>query len=306
MGAGIVRTVIATAVALSALGGHTATAAQTGRDADLAVLGTANQLVIEAGLNDDGGRDYYAEFNFGLPDLRLFVSAAHTRNELEELAVGPVVLEATNITTDYFAAGVSSDPFAPMTVAADASYWGDEDAITTQTARVQLGFNTRAWNLQLAPQFRTIAVHTLIDRTRTLETNGFSLSATYFGLGSLSVTAGYNKNYYDQNLSVVASLRALLLVLRGTLSRQTLELAAGLEDERLSAAAYYALPGALIGVDWFQSVSAVDESRINVVTMNAFWDVSAQWQLRLKAGQQHSSTGEPPLIFASTGFAFRW
>jgi len=270
------------------------------------VVGLPNQLVIEAGLDNDGGQDYYAELNFGLPDLQVFVAAAHTRNELEELAVGPAVLEATDITTDYFAAGVSSPPFAPVTVGADASYWGDDDAVTTQTARVQLGANTRDWSLQLAPQLRTIAVHTLSERTRTLDSNGYGISATYFGLGPVSVTLGYNKNYYDKDLSALASLRALLLVLRGTLSRQALELAAGLEDERLSAAAYYALPGALLGVDWFQSVSAVDDSRINAFTLSGFWDLTAQWQLRLKTGQQRSSTGESPLTFAGAGFAFRW
>jgi len=270
------------------------------------MVGLANQFVLEAGLNDDGGEDYYAEFNFGLPDLMLFLAAARTHSKVEEIAIGPIVLEATDVTTDYLAAGVSSEPFGPFTFGVDASHWGDADAITTQTVRVQLGANTRDWNLQLAPQTRAIDMHTLGGRTRTVDSNGYGVSTTYFGLGPLSITLGYNKNYYEQDLSRVASLRALLLVLRGTLSRQTLELAAGLEDERISAAAYYALPGAMLGVDWFQSVSAVDDSRSNAITLSAFWDVTARWQLRVKAGQQYPDTNETPLTFASAGFAYRW
>ena len=257
-------------------------------------------LSLEWSAGDDGRSDLYLDLDLAIGGPRLLFSAARSR----------IDNEFSSYTIESYLVGLSNDPLDRVNYGAELEQWGREDHITATSLRGFLAWNGRDWTATVRPQRRHIVLTTseLCQRFPAcpeqweVESYGIGIDGIYYWQ-AWGFTAGVSLQDYDRDLSPLAN-SALVIRLFSPLA---LELATGFEDYGISAGLRYAFRRALLSVDEYRSVSAVDGLASWLTSARLSIDLDRHWRLRLSAGQlRMPALDDGDTLYGGLGFVYGW
>ena len=257
-------------------------------------------LSVEWSAGDDGRSDLYLDLDLAIGGPRLLFSAVQTR----------IDNEFSDYSTQSFLIGMVNDPLQTLNYGAELEQWGRADHITSTTVRGFLAYNSLDWTLAIRPQWRNIVLSTsdLCRRFPTcpdewrIESYGIRVDGNYYW-GAWGFALGLSAHDYDRDLAPLATNPWVIRLF----SPLALELAMGFEDYGMSAGLRYAFRRALLSVDEYRSVSAVDGLASWLTSVRLAIDLDRQWRLRLNGGllrMPEISGGST--LYAGVGAAYSW
>ena len=259
-------------------------------------------LTVEGGGDSEGSSDSYLSLDYGLPaGARLLVSLAGNRNDSQYNA----------ITTHTTRVGVSSNPLDKLSAGVELEHWGQEDVLVTDTLRIVMESSLDNWLFSLRPEWATLTLTTdcialIIANCKPEEkvhSSGVAIDINYFTDGPWGFSIGYASHSYDRHIEALDKYPVFQLVF----SAATLDLAAGVEDSRSRVGVSYATTHSLWGLSHLRSVAKVGGSESLVTTLRFSTDITKQWRLRLRAGNQHYADNSADRVgFAGAGLSYSW
>ncbi len=258
-------------------------------------------LSFEGGGDAQGSRDQYLDLDYAfVGESRLLAAVARTRSNGRN----------NSITTRSILLGFRTDPLERLSIGVDLETWGEKGSLETKTLRAILDVSLQHWQFSLRPQWRTLTFSTdcvriirpLCRSDAEVKSTGTALDVSYYPDGPWSFSLGFARHDYDRNVEALALNPRLQFVF----SAATLDLSAGLEDRRSSAAVFYFSGDALWSFSWLKSISRVTGEAGFVHTLRFSTDLGEQWRLRLRVGNQTLEKGRDPVGFAGAGLAYSW
>ncbi len=257
-------------------------------------------LSVEWSAGDDGRRDRYLDIDLAIGGPRLLFSVAQMR----------IDNEFSDYSTQSFLIGMVNDPLQVLNYGAELEQWGREGHITSITLRGFFAYNSLDWTLVVRPQWRNIVL-SASDRCRRfpacpdewqIESYGLRTDASYYWR-TWGLALGLSVHDYDRDLTPLATNpRAIRLF-----SPLALELAMGFEDYGISVGLRYAFPRALLSVDEYRSVSAVDGLASWLTNVRLSIDLERQWRLRLNGGLlRMPDIDDGSTLYAGVGAVYSW
>lgn len=184
-----------------------------------------------------------------------------------------------------FKIGYNSAYGAPFEYGVVYDYWGKSNELWTHNLSVPLRWNTNDWGFGLKPLLTRINLYALPSdgSPRQLEhTNSQAIEGAieYYGFGNwdFKINGGYY--HYDTDLSRFDNPVASSLF-----SDVTLVLSYGFPESRLGLGAAYNFKSWRLGGRWEGTVSAVDNSRIDITSLNTAIYLSKSFMLDLEGGR---------------------
>jgi len=270
--------------------------------------GLPSTFAFEGGGDSQGGRDYYLDLDYAfVDDLRLLASVTRNRSDSQN----------NPITTRSILLGFRTDPLEPLSVGVDLETWGKKGALETDTLRIVMDVSLQHWQFSLRPQWRTLTFRRSCVRinqrrcqldTEVIDTEikstGISLDMSYYTNGPWAFSLGFARHHYDRKERTLGRRGPFVF------SAATLELATGLEDRRRSIAVFYFSDNALWSFSRLKSISS-SISRIRgetnfIHTLRFSTDLSEQWRLRLRVGNQTLEKSGGQVGFVGAGLTYRW
>jgi len=257
--------------------------------------GLPSVLSFEGGNDTLGNRDYYLDLDYAFVDeSRLLASIA--RNYFTS--------QNNSINTRNILLGFRTDPLEPLSGGVDLETWGKKGSLETDTLRVVIDINLQYWQFSLRPQWRTLTFDRDCIRPgcQEVKSTGTAFDMSYYTDGPWSFSLGFARHQYDKKVELLASQPRW----QRQFSAAALNLSTGLEDRRHSVAASYFSGDALWRFSWLKSVSKVTGDASFVYMLRFSTDLSEQWRLRLRVGNQTLEKGRDPVGFAGAGLAYSW
>ena len=263
--------------------------------------GLSSVLSFEGGGDAQGSRDQYLDLDYAFVGYsRLLASVAHNRSGSQN----------NPITTRSVLLGFRTDPLEPLSIGMDLESWGKKGSLETDTLRMVMDVSLQHWQFSLRPQWRTLTFSTDCVRVirrfcrpeEEVKSTGMAFDVSYYTDGPWSFSLGFARHQYDRDVELLALEQRLEFVF----SAATLELSSGLEDRRNSIAVFYFSGDALWSFSWLKSISRVTSEASFVQTLRFSTDLSEQWRLRLRVGNQTLENGRDPVVFAGAGLAYSW
>jgi hypothetical protein len=223
------------------------------------------------------------------------------------LGTSKTVGDNASLRTDFWSAGIGSDPLGDFSIGLDYSVWGNEHAMTIHSVRATFGFNSDHFSLTLSPQQRTIRLRLKEPYSQQRphwqeESQDIGITATWYALPDWSFSSNYIQYHYTANpVRLATDYRAALIF-----SQDTLQLASGLDDNRMVLGVNHYLEKTVLGGEWARSLSAVDNSTATTVTLLISTERSRSWRLDLHGGVQNTEYNDSAILFADIGVAYRW
>jgi len=261
--------------------------------------GLPSMLAFESGGDSLGSRDYYLDLDYAFAnDSRLLASVTRNRSDSQN----------NPITTRSILLGFRTDPLEPLSVGVDLETWGKKGVLETDTLRMVMDVSLQHWQFSLRPQWHTLTFSRSCVRinqrrcqfdTEVKSTGmGMALDVSYYTNGPWSFSLGFARHQYDRKEKALGRRGPFVF------SAATLELASGLEDRRRSVTVFYFGDDALWSFSRLKSISTGEANFIHTLRFST--DLSEQWRLRLRVGNQILEKGGDRVGFAGAGLAYRW
>jgi hypothetical protein len=249
----------------------------------------------------EGSRDSYFDLDYAfVDDSRLLFSSSSNRSDSQD----------NPITTRSVLLGFRTDPLARFSAGVDLEHWGEEDTFVTDTLRVVMDVSLQYWQFSLRPQWRTLTFTTdcvaiilpQCDPEVKVKSTGAAFDVSYFSDGPWSFSLGFARHDYDKDIQALAQHPVFQLIF----SAATLDLSAGLEEQRSSAGVSYFSGDHFWSFSRMKSVSAVTGVTSFVNTLRYSTELNKQWRLSLNMGGQTLENGDDRVGFAGAGLAYSW
>jgi hypothetical protein len=240
--------------------------------------------------------------DYGLPGgARLLLSRATNRSDTPD-----------SITTTHTTrVGVSSDPLSNFSAGAELEHWGRQDVLVTDTLRVVLEASLEHWLFSLRPEWATVTLSTdcvaviiaNCNPEEKVHSTGAAVDIDYFTAGPWGFSLGYASHTYDRHIEALGRYP----VFQWVFSAATLDLAAGVEDNRTRVGVSYATVHSLWGLSHLRSMAKVGGAESLITTLRFSTDLSEQWRLQLRLGRQrYRDDSNDSVGFAGAGLAYSW
>lgn len=256
--------------------------------------GLPSVVSASASIDNSDSSSFYFDSDLALPgSLRLGAGGGNNANAASRIDVK---------TTSYHAS-LATDPLKDVALGIDYEHWGEDNALLSDTWRVDFTVNLADWSLRFSPARSTITGYTVLRAYPQfdLDSDRYDAGISYFSPSDWYVTAGYTYYNYSRDVSkVTTSLRAAAL-----LSPATLQLLSVLDQRRYSFGIGYNLADDQIGVDWSRTESALDASHYTTLSLFYSKPFLLNWAADISIGQQHASYGDT-LSFANLVLNYFW
>ena len=242
-------------------------------------------LSVSAGYDDTHSSSAYLDSDLALPaGLRLSAGGGNNANANSRI----------DVKTNSYHAGLASDPLKGVAIGIDYERWGEDNALLSDTWRVDFTVNVADWSLRLSPARSTITGYTrsgisaAIPPQFDMDSDRYDASISYGGSSDWNVSAGYTYSNYSRDVSKVATSLLVALVL----SPETLQLMSVLDQRRYLFSVAYNIADDQIGVDWSRTESALDASHYTTTSLFYSKPFGSQWAADVSLGQQQASVGD--------------
>ena len=243
-----------------------------------------SSLWLEYNIGLENSKNYYAELDLAIvADHHLLLGGGKSD-----------VLTLTDRVDLYtLTLGYNSPYGAPFEYGLIYDFWGNTDELWTNTLSVPLRWNTQNWSLSLRPQFMRIFLYTQrrFNRTRRLhssDSRALSGEVTYYGFERWELGVSASAYSYEADLSKLDSPIAPFLF-----SDITLVLSYGFPSSRLAASLAYNFDNWRLGIRQEQTISAVDDSRLDITSLSSNFYLSNDFSLLLEAGYIGIENSQP-------------
>jgi len=259
--------------------------------------GLPSVLAFEGGNDTLGSRDYYLDLDFAFVNQsRLLVAMARNYSTHQN----------NPITTRSILLGFRTDPLERFSIGVDLESWGKKGFLETGTLRAIMDINLQQWQFSLRPQWRRLAYFARrcarSECRREVKSTGTAFDVSYYTNGPWSFSMGFARYQYNEKVERLGQGR----VFPRRLSATTLNFSTELEDYRRSVAVFYYSDDLLWGYSWLKSVSKITGEASFVHTLRFSTDLSEQWRLHLRVGNQTLENSGKSVKFAGTGLAYSW
>ena len=254
-------------------------------------------LSLSYGADVDGGRNLFVSSNLRLNRyLRLTLTYGDS-NQNSNVSV-------VDLDTKTYLAGLTLVADPDFSAGFEYEYWGEEDSLITKTGRLVFDVGIGDWMLTAAPEMRKITVY-FSNTSRDLDSKALAVTLGYYGWEKLSFSVGYTKYDYEKDVSKL-DLNLFQLIALGrerALAIATLQNAT--DDHVWIAEASYYAQSAILGINWVQTVNAIDESTSYVTSGFITAEINANWTVNFNAGWLEDVENETS-EFASVGLSYYW
>lgn len=255
-----------------------------------------SSLTIEYGGDSQDTQDAFIELQLGAgPNAYIYFNGS--RMEAKD--------QYSEITATGYNIGFNSIANDPVGATIEYGFWGNHGEIEISSIRAGFDISSEHLYFSITPQIRAINMTAFIPtvgrREFDISSPGYSAQAGVYFLEHWNLSAGFARNRYSADLTVLAS-RPIFSYL---LSPTTLSLASGFEKTRLESGLAYQWDRHSLGVSWMRSESAVDLTETDIWSANIDIGLSKQWQWTLQGGRQYPESGDET-NFGSTGLTYRW
>ena len=249
---------------------------------------------VELGTDNDDGDERY---------LDLVLDLGTGSRVLISQGTSTTASSSGEIENSYWSMGMSTDPTTDLGIGIYYSHWGNSDAMEIDTLGLDVTVNTKDWGFIISPQTRDIKLDRLNQRDATFSSQGLGLTADYYGIDNVYLSAGYLTNTYPGNLSTLADNPIFRM---RNYSAATLDQSLGLEDHRITYGAGYSFDQATVGIQRSDSTSAIDDVVTTTDKIYLSWNFHRQWNLYLSTGKSSSEGGLEDTNFNNVALTYRW
>jgi len=242
-------------------------------------------ISASASLDDSDSGSFYLDSDLALPaGLRFSVGGGNNANSATRI----------DVKTQSYHAGLASNPLDVFAMGFDFEHWGEDNALLSDTWRVDFSLNFDSWALRLSPARSTITGFTRdttlvsIPPQFEIDSNRYEASFSYFSPSDWNVTAGYTYINYSRDVTkVTTSLRVAAL-----LSPQTLQLISVLDKRRYLFSIGYSIGDDQTGLDLSRTESALDASHYTTLSVFYSKPFATRWAADVTLGQQRANYGD--------------
>ncbi len=261
-------------------------------------LPPTSEISVGGGLDSVGGWSRDTALTLEAPAATLiFLSAGESNIESDR----------SSLRTRYWSAAFSTDPAQAVSVGIAYDKQDSDDAIDIDGISVTVVVNKGNFSFSLTPGQRNISL-SLNERLRskrqapTIESRDILVSASWFASTDWSISATYSNADYNENVGRLATDPRVQLVF----SPETLQLSTGLEKRRFTAGIQRYFAQLDTGLEWSHSVSAIDHSTADSVTVLASKALSRAWRIDASTGISRTDYSADTIFFGDIAVAYRW
>lgn len=257
---------------------------------------TSSSIKLELGTDENSDQSYY------LSGSQKFENSVVIRASFGE----NICTDALNaeVTSEYWTAGIQTDPSALLSLGFDKSRSSQEGALEIDAVSLSVDMNATNWSVFIASEQRDISFTTIFQpRKITFESSGVGAGVTYYGWDPVYFT--FTKVVYDYpaQLSAINNRIALVTYIFGAAA---IDGVFALEDERSTFEAGYFFSSASIAVSTSEGQSAIDQSILTINKVYLTYNLSGNWVIGASAGESKIDIDSGTTWFGSLSLGYRW
>jgi hypothetical protein len=254
-------------------------------------------LSLNYGADVDGGQNVFVNTNLSVNRYLRFTLAYGDSRQDSNVSV-------VDLDTKTYLAGLTFVADPEFSAGFEYEYWGEEDSLITKTSRLLFDMDISDWTFSVAPEMRTNTVY-YAQTSKDVDSKAVALNLGYYGWDKLSFSVGYTKYDYDKDVSKL-DLNLFRLIQLGRERALAIATLQNATDDHVwyTEASYYA-QAAVLGVNWAQTVNAIDNSKTYVTSGFVSTEITSSWVITLTAGWQEDIENDRS-EFANVGLSYYW
>ena len=261
-----------------------------------ALAATSSSLSIEAGADNDSGRNYYVSGKHGFSS-GLQISAGAGKSRYTDTT-------GTQLDSKSYIFGIKSDPAAFFNLGLDRSHAQQTGNLDIDSTILTLELNTLDWNAYISPDSRDIALTTNINqKVYSFSSDGIVFSLGYYGWDPVYVTWSHSTHDYPSKITNFNSRPALSNYIFGS---DTVNQLFALEDRRNTFEIGYLFTNASIAFNHSSGRSAIDQSISTVNRIYCSYRYFSNYLVYTTLGRSYFDTNSTRTTFGSIGLTYNW